>query len=390
MPLQDDDIFPADGEQLIQPDNEQPQEQQITSEESAEAQVRRRARPAPKIIPMDSTMELRNSELARWNTDYVANQLEAIRQKTAHQAAALAKKNAEYWILGTDDNGPLSLFSGAKLLEALTGVNLRAGGQKRPRDEGYETDEQRRVRPRGDPSSDEIGRGIDDDGYMPMIGDDTIEQGREAPTPLDDRHVSSMMPWNQSTGSRRPTAVFGATGAPTSASFAASGGQMGSLPRRPSRLTSASPLMGRGTAVGGDMDDFQFIGSQGDVAMTDLDDFQLYGPAAGVDTQTAEQSQWQRSVLDGESSHFLEFVRGAIEEADQARDEAGANIEEDDASKGSVDFETLLPLEDHSRIVAAQALLHVLALGTKNLLAIEQEEPFGPITMRTLSAAAFI
>lgn len=338
---------------------------------------------------MDNTMELRNSDLARWNTDYIANQLEAIRQKNAHQAAALAKKNAEYWILGPDDNGPLSMFSGAKLLKALTGVDLRSIGQKRQRDEGYETDEQRRKRSRSGPSSDEIGRGIDDDGYMPMMGDDTIEQGREAPTPLDDRHISSMMPWNQSTGSRRPTGAFGAGGVPTSASFAGPGAQLGSLPRRPSRMTSASPLMGRGAAVGGDIDDFHLPGSQGDVGMTGVDDFDLYGPAALVATQTAENSQWQRSVLDGESTHFLEFVQGAIEETDQAREEAGALDEEDQWLKGSVTFESLLPPEDHSRIVAAQALLHVLSLGTKNLLAVEQDEPFGPITMRTIGVDAF-
>ena len=139
LPLQDDYFLAPDSEQLIQPGGDQDQEQVITSEESAEAQIRRRARPAPKIIPLDATMELRNADLARWNTDYVANQLEAIRQKNAHQAAALAKKNAEYWILGANDKGPLSLFSGAKLLHALTGVDLRAAGQKRPRDEGYET-----------------------------------------------------------------------------------------------------------------------------------------------------------------------------------------------------------------------------------------------------------
>lgn len=299
----------------------------------------------------------------------------------------MAKKNAEYWILGQGDQGPLSIFSGAKLLEALTGINLRAAGKKHARDEGYETDEGRRVRPRSQPSSDEIGRGFQGEGYMPMIGDDTIEQGREAPTPLDDRHISSMMPWNQSTGSRRPTGAFSAAGIPTSASFGGVGRQLGSLPRRPSRLTSASPLMGRG-AVGGEMDELQLPGSQGDIAMTGLDDFELFGPAAQVNTQTAEQSQWQREALDGESMHFLEFVQTGIEEMDQARDQAGMDDEADEELKGSIDFDSLLPPEKHSRIVAAQVLLHVLALGTKNLLAIEQAESFGAITMRVLGVPA--
>lgn len=387
MPLQDD-YLPGPDPEALPPTAEHQSQHEATAEETAEAQVRRRPRIMPKIIPLDDTMELRNADLARWNTEYVTNQLEAIRHKTAHQATTLAKKNAEFWILGPDDKGPLSLFTGARLLEALTGIDLRGDGKKRPRDEGYETDEGRGKRARSQPSSDERARGFqDDDGYMPMIGDHTIEQGREAPTPLDERHISSMMPWNQSTGSRRPTGVFSGAGVPTSASFGGAGWQLGSLPRRPSRLTSASPLMGRGT-VGGDIDELQLAGPQGDITMTGLDDFELFGPAAQVDTQTAEQSQWQRAALDGESVHFLEYVQTGIEEMDQARDEAGLGDEEDEEMKGTIDFESLLPPENHSRIVAAQALLHILALGTKNLLAVDQQELFGPMTLRTLGVAA--
>ena len=218
-----------------------------------------------------------------------------------------------------------------------------------------------------------------------MMGDDTIEQGREAPTPLDDRHLSSVMPWNQSAGSRRPTGVFSGQGLPTSVSLGGAGGQLGLIGRRGSRLTSASPLMGRG-AGGGDIDDFQLPGFEGDIGITGADEFELFGPAAQVDTQTAGQSQWQRAALDGESKHFLEFVQTGVQETDQARDQAGLGDEDDDTLKGTIDFETLLPPESHTRIVAAQGLLHVLALGTKNMLAVKQEEAFGPITMRPVAA----
>ena len=220
---------------------------------------------------------------------------------------------------------------------------------------------------------------------MPLLGDDTIEQGREAPTPLDDRHLSSMMPWNQSAGSRRPTGLFSGQGFPTSASLGGAGGQLGLIGRRGSRLTSASPLMGRGVA-GGDVDDFQLPGIEGNVGMTGADEFELFGRAAEVDTQTAGQSQWQRAALDGESKHFLEFVQTGVQGMDQARDQTGMDDEEDETLKGTIDFETLLPPESHTQIVAAQALLHVLALGTKSLLAVKQEEAFGPITMRPLTA----
>ena len=298
-------------------------------------------------------------------------------------------------MLGQSDAGPLSLFQGAQLLEVLTGINLSEGGRKRPRDEGYETDERRRKHSRGEePSSDEIGRGLaDDDGYMVTAGDDTIEQGREAPTPLDDRQLSSLMPWNQSAGSRRPTALFTGTGQqPTSASMGPGGMPLNFPARRGSRVTSASPLLGRGTAPvpSGDLDDFQLPGSGlGDIGMSavDTDDFELYGAAANVDTQTAAQSQWQRAALNGESLNFLDFVKTGIEEADKVRADITMGDEEDETLQGSVDFETLLRPESNTCVVAAQALLHVLSLGTKGLLSVGQEESFGAITLRPVGAA---
>lgn len=382
MPLQDDFTIGPDVEPFPLRADEQIQQEHVTSEETAVAPIRRRPR-NPHVIPLDTTMELRNGDLARWNTNYLANMNEALRQKNAIKASALAKKNAEIWMLQSD-RGPLNTFTGAKLLEALTGTNLTTG-EKRRREDDDGTDSDRRVRSRGEPSSDEIGRGFQhDDGFMPMMGDDTIEQGREAPTPLDDRHLSSLMPWNQSTGSRRPTALFSGAGRLTSASFG--GGAQLPIGRRGSCLTSASPLMGRGATVGDDIDEFQLAAVGADTAMGEADEFELFGAAAGVDTQTAGQSQWQRTALDCESVHFLEFVQTGIEEMDQARDQAQMGDEEDETLKGSIDFETLLPPASHSRVVAAQALLHVLALGTKNLLSVEQDEPFGSITMRAIAS----
>lgn len=391
MPLQDDYVFGSDPQAVPLPAVQDAHQEQETSgcRRSATATQRRRARPAARIIPLDTTMELRNADLSRWNTEYLANMEQVLRHKDTARAVAQAKKNAEILMLGQDDTGPLSLFQGAKFLEALTGINLSEGGQKRPRDEGYETDDTRRKRSRGEePFSDEIARGLaDDDGYMPMAGDDTIEQGRDAPTPLDERHLSSMMPWNQSAGSRRPTGLFTGTGQqPTSASMGPGGMQLSLPARRGSRLTSASPLQGRGGPVpAGDIDDFQLPGSQVDVGMSGADDFELYGPAANVDTQTAAQSQWQRAALDGESVNFLDFVKAGIEELDQVRATASFGDEKDETLRGSIDFQGLLAPESNTCVVAAQALLHVLSLGTKNMLAVAQSEAFGPITLRPVT-----
>lgn len=342
------------------------------------AAVRRREPKKRKPIPLDTTTTLRNGDLNRWSAEYLQNMRKATELKRPAKLAAIAKTNARHWVLGADSflgegvHGPLDMFSGAKLLEAFR-PDLK---HQRENDESSQSD--RRVRPRTDTSSDEAGRGIEyDDGFMPIMDDDTIEQGRDAPTSLDDRHLSSIFPWNQSAGSRRPTDV----GHPTSASYGG-GSQLNLFSRRGSRLTSASPLVGRGAA--GDVDDdLQLPGSDyAKGGMNDDEQFELFGPAAQVDTQTAAQTQWQRSVLGSESANFLAFVQNAIEEEDQLRGDDRDMIDDDDEpTSGSVDFDTLLPVETNSQIVAAQAFLHVLALGTKNMLSAAQDEAFGAITL---------
>lgn len=315
------------------------------------------------------------------------NMDEALRHKHAHRLVTLAKKNAEHWMLGTGknsllkaDQGPLNMFTGIKLLEAMTGLKLTAGGEKRARDEDSHPEDSRRVRSRGNPSSEEVGRGfeVQDDGFMPMADDYTIEQGREQPTPLDDRHMSSFFPWNQSTGPRRPTALFSAGGTSAAGAF-----PLPALSRRGSRLPTASPLSGRGF-IGDEGDDLNYLGSAMDMGATAEDEFELFGPAAQVDTQTAAESQWVRAALDGESSNFLDFVKAGIDKLDEEREAAPLGDEEDENIVGSIDFDQLLPLYENTRVVAAQGLLHVLALVTKNALAAEQEEIFGRIGLRVL------
>lgn len=373
----------------------QQQEQESVTEQAA-APLTKRTR-KPKTLPVDISTTLRNSQLSIWIKDYPGRMHEQSRVKQATKMTALAKKNAEHWFLGAGSllgqgmRGPLDMFSSAKLLEAFTGVDILNPGKKRAREEEDSSQHGAQKRSRGEVSSDEIARGLqsydndmlmaDDD--MPIINDDTIEQGREAPTPLDDRHLSSLFPWNQSAGSRQLADAH-----VISASFGG-GPQLYLNSRRGSRLTSASPLVGRGVAIPDVEDGFQFGGS--DIPMGGLtgdEEFELYGPAAQVDTQTAAQTQWQRAALGAESANFLTFLQTAIDEEDLAREEAGAGDEEYEALDGSVDFETILPPESNSQMVAAQALLHVLALGTKGLIKVAQDEHFGPINMRVVAAAA--
>lgn len=368
-------------------DQDDPDQHLITSE-SAEAEHRHRPGPGPKIIPLDKSIELHNRDISAWNQDYKENMNESLRHKRAHRLVTVAKKNAEHWMLGPGhddlfhgDRGPLDMFTGIKLLEAMTGLKLTAGGEKRARDDDPASDDSRRVRSRAGPSSDEVGRGFDfqDDGFVPMGDDYTIEQGREQPTPLDDRHMSSVFPWNQSTGSRRPTALFSGGG-----TSAAGGLPLQPLSRRGSRLPTVSPLVGRGVDLGTDEDDLYLGGSNGHSGPGAEDEFELFGPAAQVDTPTAAESQWVRKALDGESANFLEFVKEGIDKADEERAAAPPGDEEDERMKGCIDFEQLLLPSANSRVVAAQGLLHVLALVTKNALVAKQEETYGPIALKVV------
>lgn len=161
----------------------------------------------------------------------------------------------------------------------------------------------------------------------------------------------------------------------------------GSLDRRASRLPSASPLVSRGRQRYSSLelppgeDDDEILGGRHISDDQALDDFQLYGPAAAIDTQTAGQSQWMRATLNREAINFLDFVKAEITALP-----AHASDDEDELSgdchpNSSVSFERLLPPTQHSKIVAAQALHHLLALATKSLITVRQDSPYGSIDL---------
>lgn len=149
----------------------------------------------------------------------------------------------------------------------------------------------------------------------------------------------------------------------------------GSHDRR--RLTSASPLVGRGRQRFSSIElPIQEAGD--DFSLGPLDEGELYGPAAGVSTQQAEESQWMRATLDAESNNFLDFVKAEIAKRPVPEDEDELAAE----TRGKeMFFEELLPPSRHTKIVAAQALHHVLALASKGLLAVTQAEDYGPIAL---------
>ncbi|KAL8832062.1 MAG: hypothetical protein Q9170_005029 [Blastenia crenularia] len=365
----------------------------------------------PKELPVDRTQELRNSVLAEWNDGYLTNMDSAKKSKLQHKSTAIAKQNAAFWVFGagiggigagmgaSHMKGPLAdMFAGDALMQALTGAPPSIAGSKRSRSgaEGDGSDsEARRVRMRRD--DEEVGRAqgfnLDEDDMMALPGSQAIEQGRHGRPSLED---TSQFPWNRSAslqGSRQGSIAQGHGFASSIGGFATSGGRPSSLPpiagagsmdRRASRITSASPLVGRGPELFSDLEIPQFDDNDllgGPSTSVAGDDFQIYGPAAGVDTQTAEQSQWLRTTLDTESNNFLEFIKAGISSravaAQEAEDELSAII----PTPNSIFFEDLLPPTQNSKIVAAQALHHVLALATKTLIKVDQQDHYGPIEL---------
>lgn len=182
------------------------------------------------------------------------------------------------------------------------------------------------------------------------------------------------------------------------------------------RLSSASPLVGKGTRRGllpsMDLDDLmnlaaeqQRIGSdpveEEGLVLMDVDDeqaaglrqeandedFELYGPAAAVDTQTAGSSQWMRQVLEQEALNFLGFVEnmlaggGGVGGGTEEREGEGEDGEGEQEMKKEISMDELLPPEKNSAVVGAQALLHVLSLVTKGLMGVRQTEGFGEIVV---------
>lgn len=284
-----------------------------------------------------------------WSTDYAANMATASSRRQALQATHLAKRNADFWLWHSGLGGigsilaplhiphPLSRFYGAELKAAVLGP---ARGLKRS---SPASSPARRVRPRSSSPDREVPRAQPAPDLPPLLDDADIEAGRNAPSPPRDPSADTpapLMPWHPSTGSQR-------TG-----------------PRSRRRTVSASPLVGRPRPTS----------SPGLPDLPDLDlalDSSRLGAGDEVTVQSgADSSEGTRSALEREAGQFLAFVRARL-----------------DGGVGEVAFGTLLPPGECSVVVAAQGLLHVLALGTEGALGVRQEGAEGEVWL-SLGAAA--
>ncbi|KAI5289274.1 hypothetical protein KEM52_000841, partial [Ascosphaera acerosa] len=389
------------------------------SETTASAQERSKRSPTRKrtlrALESDSRPELRNSHLLQWSEEYVQLMASAKRAKLMQDLSNKAKCNAAYWMLGkglgdvgqqldaTENKHPLQVYAGQALLQTLTiGTNWH---QNERHNAGLEW----HGATYDCPSQNAPAASRTLDGRMREEMEE-IELGRNAPSSVLDDY-SSQMPWNTSVSARGATASHAGSSVhsrrplPSNRALSsASTNLRAGLPGRPlSRLASSSPLAGKGAygeygsqfewvegpagyGLDSDASSFQPVSLEGLGYLTgdrcatpmrqQLDSFELCGPAAVVDTQTAGQSQWLRGVLDEEAMNFLNFIETRAE-----------------ADDGMVSFTELLPPQHNTRIVATQALMHVLALATRGWLRVSQERSeyvadvgctVGEIWMRTI------
>lgn len=167
--------------------------------------------------------------------------------------------------------------------------------------------------------------------------------------------------------------------------------QLAGLGRPRSRLTSASPLAGRGFPF--DMENLGSLGNEGGLGDFDLD---LYlqseldpdrhtvsaegsgavsmHHAAGTSHLAFMQKKMHTANLDQESLNFLEFLNtkaGNVNAgpADEHERDPVAEV----AGSSETAFSTLLPPKETSRAVATNALMHVLTLATKGFLTVRQD-----------------
>ncbi|KAK0653749.1 Meiotic recombination protein rec8 [Lasiodiplodia hormozganensis] len=381
-------------------------EEIIESSSVVQAPIRRHYK--RRVIQMDQTMELRNTELAGWMNGYVDNMNEARKQKQALLITSQAKKNAEYWVLGlglggigaivgnTGLAGPLDQFRGDALLLSL-GIDRNVAKKKRGRpradDQDQSDEEGRRVRPRSE--EEEVARGEMEDGGFVNVEEEEqdIEAPREAEPEQEERDLDQMFPWNVTASvrdsSRAPSARralgFGGSGISSSAGGSA-GGLPGSLGRR-GRLVSESPLHGRGhrhnleplpsSEAAVDLEDYTLGGMGEDVSIGEGSQFEMHG-AAAADTQATTESQLARTAFAREMENFGLFIFDRLKQKEEAVAAEGSQ------SVGGVNevlFEDILPPQSTTSIVAAQGFMHLLALTTQGRVSTRQDEPFGEIGM---------
>ncbi|KAJ5100623.1 hypothetical protein N7456_006675 [Penicillium angulare] len=338
-------------------------------------QVRHRTR-IIKYIDPDTTTTVRNSDLAQWNNEYTSNMAYASYQKQQNKIQTTSKKNAAFYVygqgIGSVGNGlgqnkhdhPLKCFSGISLFNSLCEESEQLTTPKKPGRPSKDPDPDTEVETDTEVARTRNGGPGAQNGRMNSLD---IEIGRHAPSSLLDEH-SSLMPWNITASAQSSRIARLGSLSDLSAKLGEPSLLRNSHSRR---LTSASPLAGRGYAserqgslylLGDDG-----LGLGGDFFNEDLEitrylEGELAPDNESIQALSRRVSAIQRVAgeLDQESLNFFEFIQEKMEVSE------GRELE--------MRFSELLSPESTSRVVATQGLMNVLTLATKGVLRVRQEK----------------
>jgi meiotic recombination protein REC8 len=147
-------------------------------------------------------------------------------------------------------------------------------------------------------------------------------------------------------------------------------------------MISESPLHRRSHP--GRLDTLQILeDDKGDFGNLGGDDYGFAGPGISSDMPEAmlvEPDARVQEAMTAESGNFLMFIADAIQEKCERIDQGQAPIA-DTFQADRVSFDEAIPPNANNKMIASQALMMTLTLGTKGLLDVRQDEHFADINL---------
>ncbi|PWW78480.1 hypothetical protein C7212DRAFT_362941 [Tuber magnatum] len=379
MRISNNSFHQPGGSQQARTEHAQLEPLQLAGDEAGIGNARK-GRAMPKGPITDTTLEIKSKEVTLWTERYLENMSAAIKKARASKVSRLAKQNAHTLIFKWSVFGELrnpflqSMFSGGAILEAIQKGDGPAEKRKRAiEDKEIDDEEGRRVRARSDLYEE-------DDTFLPRSeagpGLPESEVGRKgSDVGSEGYHPSSQqpLPWAKGDipGSGPDSRQLPIGGFPSSS---LGGDPQGHSSARRSR--QSSPLAAKAIR--------RMSILQSPIGERDEDlDMPEIGPAGGL-VEMAEQFETFNLDANSEVETNNSVEKGCLDFFKFLKDEI-RKLDSHNADGEVVGHSNLITLDhliepgSNKPEVAANAFSHLLLLGTRGLVSLSQEEPYGTI-----------